>query len=90
MIVKETFRNSLEEVAHVVGVGVEVCVRGPGVCLHAAQARGDLRLLIAGVSLLTSLGQQTVGKLESQPVNIDDNILSHFSMYVFTWRENPL
>ena len=66
--------NSLEEVAHVVGVGVGVGVRGPGVCLHAAQARGDL--LITVVSLLTSLGQQTVGKLQSQPVIKDASISS--------------
>ena len=53
--------------AHVVGVGVEVGVRGPGVSVHTGQAGGDLCLLIAGVSLLTSLGQQTVGELQRQP-----------------------
>ena len=53
--------------AHVVGVGVEVGVRGPGVCLHTGQAGGDLCPLIAGVSSLTSLGQQTVGELQRQP-----------------------
>ena len=53
--------------AHVVGVGVEVCVRGPGVGVHTGQAGGDLCLLIAGVSSLTSLGQQTVGELQRQP-----------------------
>ena len=49
------------------GVGVEVGVRGPGVSVHTGQAGGDLCLLIAGVSLLTSLGQQTVGELQRQP-----------------------
>ena len=49
------------------GVGVEVGVRGPGVGVHTGQAGGDLCLLIAGVSLLTSLGQQTVGELQRQP-----------------------
>ena len=72
----KNFSNLLEEVAHVVCVGVEVGVRGPGVCLHAAQTRRDLRLLITGVSLLTSLGQQTVGELQSQPEIKDDSISS--------------
>ena len=53
--------------AHVVGVGVEVGVRGPGVSVHAGQAGGDLRPLIAGVSSLTSLGQQTVCEVQRQP-----------------------
>ena len=48
-------------------VGVEVGVRGPGVSVHTGQAGGDLHLLIAGVSSLTSLGQQTVGELQRQP-----------------------
>ena len=51
-------------------VGVEVGVRGPGVGLHAAQAGGDLRLLITRVGPLTSLSQQTVSELESQPAMI--------------------
>ena len=49
------------------GVGVEVCVRGPGVSVHTGQAGGDLCLLITGVSVLTSLSQLTVGKLQCQP-----------------------
>ena len=49
------------------GVGVEVGVRGPGVSVHTGQAGGDLCLLIAGVSVLTSLGQQTVGELQREP-----------------------
>ena len=63
----QLLRDLLEEVAHVVGVCVEVGVGGPGICLHTGQAGGDLRLLIAGVSSLTSLGQQTVGELQRQP-----------------------
>ena len=51
-------------------VGVEVGVRGPGVGLHAAQAGGDLRLLSTRVGPLTSLSQQTVGELESQPAMV--------------------
>ena len=54
----------LEEVAHVVGVGVEVGVGGPGVGVHVLQTGGDLQLLGAGVGPLPSLGQQTVGELE--------------------------
>ena len=49
------------------GVGVEVGVRGPGVSVHTGQAGGDLRSLIAGVSSLTSLGQQTVCEVQRQP-----------------------
>ena len=40
-------RDLLEEVAHVVGVGVEVDVRGPGVCVHDTQAGEGLHPLSA-------------------------------------------
>ena len=49
------------------GVCVEVGVGNPGVRVHDAQAGESLRPLIAGVSSLTSLGQQTVGELQRQP-----------------------
>ena len=52
------------------GVCVEVGVGGPGVSLHTGKAGGDLRPLIADVSSLTSLGQQTVGEVQRQPATI--------------------
>ena len=62
----------LEEVAHVVGVRVEVGVGRPGVCVHLLQAGGDALLRIAGETLLTRLDQLAVGELEGQSEQTQD------------------